>query len=74
MILIPVMAIAVATKSISISLNGLCTISPNSTESDIVVGSSYTLCILTFLIMSVAFIVAFKKLVPKNSPMRALRG
>lgn len=73
-IVVPFMAVVITTQSISISLNGMCTVSATSILSDYVFGISYLIALICFVGITLVFLISFKRLVPKSSGMRALRG
>ncbi|CAD8174199.1 unnamed protein product [Paramecium octaurelia] len=60
---------------VSLTLNGICAISATDSETmDFVISLSYLLIFLLFGTMSVIYVLTLKKLIPKYSTIRRVRG
>ncbi|CAD8066218.1 unnamed protein product [Paramecium sonneborni] len=75
LVILIIVLVAVGEQIISPTLNGICAISAtNDLTWDFIISISYLLVFLLFAIMSVIYVIAFKKIIPKFSTMRQIRG
>ncbi|CAD8065191.1 unnamed protein product [Paramecium primaurelia] len=74
-VIIILLGFAVNNDIISLTLNGMCAISAtNSKIWDFIIATVYLFVFLLFATMSIIYVFTFKKLVPKMSSIRQLRG
>ncbi|CAD8166969.1 unnamed protein product [Paramecium pentaurelia] len=74
-IILVILAFIFDDNIISITLNGMCAISATHKSFwDYIIATIYLVVFLLFATMSIIYVFAFKKLVPKMSSIRQLRG